>query len=246
MLIGVVNAGKAAGSTTVATGLGAAFGSTGQHAIVIEADVSGGDLAYVRPDLNAEAGVLGFAAAMGADTDERQAAAAINDHSWTPLAGSPNCAVMPLTAGGPGVELQIEALWSDGAWALRRWPGPVLLDLGRWGHGLTKRIWSDCDLGVVVCSGSLAGLRRLDATWTEAPLRNSFATWRILNGSPWDANQIQADTGLTFEAELSWDRRGAEQIRLGNWKAVKRRHLARQLQDLAGRIGADREGVASR
>ena len=240
MLIGVVAATKATGTTTVAAGLGAAFGAAGEESLVIEADVAGGDLAYLR-DLNVEeAGVLGFAAQMG--TEAQDAAAVIAGHVWS-NERSPRCRVMPLTAGGAGVEAQVGAMWDDGRKVLKRWPGPVLLDLGRWGHDLTERIWTGCDVGIVVCSGSVAGLRRAEATWMTAPLRNEFGTWRIVNGSPWSPEQIQTNTGLVFDSVLEWDRRCAEHIRLGNWAGTKRRHLARQLSVLAQDIAVEHEGV---
>ncbi len=242
MLIGVVGAAKPTGVTTIAAGLGAAFGAAGQQALVIEADVAGGDLAYSRDLSVDEAGVLGFAAQMGADTTD--ASVAVGSHVWSNQR-SPNCVVMPLTAGGVGVEIQIAAMWNDGRQVLQRWPGPVIIDLGRWGHDLTERIWTGCDIGVVVCPGSVAGLRRAEASWGARPLTNSFATWRIVNGSPWNAEQIQANTGLVFDEVLAWDRKGAEHIRLGNWAATKRRHLARQLTLLAEQISADREGISA-
>ena len=240
MLIGVVAAGKATGVTTIAAGLGAAFGADGENALVIEADVAGGDLAYLR-DLNVdEGGVLSFAAHVG--TDGRDAVSAINNHLWR-NDRSPQCAVMPLSAGGAGVEAQIKALWADGREVLQRWPGPVVIDLGRWGHDLTEQIWNGCDLGVVVCPGSIAGLRRAEGGWMSQPLRNSFATWRIVNGSPWSVDQIKSDTGLVFESVLEWDRRCAEAVRVGNWTGVRRRHLARQLSVLTQQITTDRQGV---
>jgi len=240
MLIGVVAAGKATGVTTIAAGLGAAFGADGEDAMVIEADVDGGDLAYLR-DLNVDdGGVLSFAAQMGADG--RDAVTAIESHLWRNDRSS-GSAVMPLSAGGAGVEAQIAALWADGREVLQRWPGPVVIDLGRWGHALTAEIWNGCDLGVVVCPGSVAGLRRAEATWMSPPLRNPFATWRIVNGSPWTVDQIKSDTGLMFDAVFEWDRRCAEAIRVGNWSGVRRRHLARQLSVLTEQISTDRQGV---
>jgi len=208
---------------TIAAGLGAAFGASGAESLVIEADVHGGDLAYIRDLDVAQAGVLGFAAEMGLETPD--AATAIGNHVWR-NPKSPNCAVMPLTASG------------DAA-------GPVILDLGRWGHDLTNKIWSGCDLGVAICSGSVAGLKRAEATWPNSPLSNPFATWRIANGSPWQAEQIETETGLAFEDVLEWDPRGAEHIRLGNWASAKRRHLGRQLSQLAMQIVSEREGVRS-
>lgn len=242
MLVGVVAAGKAKGATTIAAGLGAAFGATGAKSLVIEADIQGGDLAYIR-DLNvAKAGVLGFAAEMGLETPDAETA--IGSHVWF-NEKSPNCAVMPLTASGDAAPAQIAAMWSDGRKVLARWPGPVILDLGRWGDDLTKRIWAGCDIGVAICSGSVAGLRRAEATWSNPPLSNPFATWRIVNGSPWQEEQIETETGLAFEDVLEWDRRGAEHMRIGNWASAKRRHLGRQLTQLTLQIATDRKGVRS-
>ncbi len=235
MIIGVTNAAKATGATTVALGLAAAAAADGVASLVIEADVSGGDVAYWRMLKADEAGVLGFAAAAGADTDLDTT---IGQHVWS-SPGTPGCSVMPLEAGGIGIQGQVAALWQDGRSVLERWPGLVVLDLGRFEGATCRGIWSELDAGVVLCPGSLAGLQRVDKVKDQAPLRNDFGTWTILNGSAWSLADVAADTGLRFDVVFEWDRRCAEAIRLGNWKAAKRRLLGRQLTELATDITKD-------
>ena len=244
MIVGVVGVGKARGVTTVATGLGCAFGSVCRNALLVEADSAGGDLAAWRglsEQREVRGGVLNFASEISASRDAvvalERTENLIDAHAWR-HPSSVECAVMPLGVGGAPLAGQIEAMWSDGRGELAAWPGVVVMDFGRWGPSLTSRIWNELDAGVVVCSGDVGGLRRAMLAATAPPMANGFPTVLIVNGSAWALEEIRRSTNLDIEAVLDWDTRCAERIRLGEWKAVRKRLLARQLVQLASALAA--------
>lgn len=244
MIVGVVGVGKARGVTTVATGLGCAFGTLCGNALVVEADSTGGDLASwrgLKEHKEVRGGVLNFASEIGASRDATialdRSENLLGAHSWRHPA-STECAVMPLGVGGTPLAGQIEAMWTDGRDALASWAGVVVMDFGRWGAPLTAQIWSELDAGVVVCSGDVGGLRRAMLAATSPPMINSFPTTCVVNGSAWDLEEVKRSTSLDIEAVLDWDARCAERIRLGDWKAARKRLLARQLVQLASAIAA--------
>lgn len=237
MIIGVVGVGKARGVTTVAIGLATAFGQTVGNAVIVEADPTGGDIMAWRGLKLDDGGVLKFASHVGASRDrEVMDEAPVNLVEMNVLRGDefPQCAVLPLGVGGAPLVTQVEAMWTaHGREELVRWPGVVVVDLGRWGSRLTAEIWSMIDMGVVVCAGDVAGLQRARLVSESAPMVNPIPTVKVVNGSAWELEEIRRSTGIDFDAALAWDVRAAEKIRVGDWKGARKRLLARQLVDLA-------------
>ena len=237
MIVGVVGVGKARGVTTVATGLALAFAQTVGNAVVVEADPSGGDIMAWRGLKLDDGGVLKFASHVGASRDRHLTdEPAVNLLEMNVLRGEefPQCAVLPLGVGGAPLLTQVEAMWTiDGRDELAKWPGVVVVDLGRWGSRLTADIWSTIDMGVVVCAGDVAGLQRARLASEAAPMLNRVPTVKLVNGSAWQLEEIRRSCGIDFDVALAWDVRTAERIRLGDWKGARKRLLARQLVDLA-------------
>ena len=234
MIVGVVGVGKARGVTTVATGLATALGETFGNSVIVEADPSGGDLAAWRGLSLDDGGVLRFASEVGSSRDfdgEGELADRV-ESSVVRVGSGPGCAVMALGVGGSALSGQVEAMW-EGRSELLEWPGVVVVDLGRWGSRLCSDMWSSMSMGVVVAAGDVAGLRRARLGVDVAPMLNAFPTVRIVNGSAWDLDEINRSSGIDFDMALSWEVRTAERIRLGDWKAARRRHLGRQFLDMA-------------
>lgn len=237
MIIGVVGVGKARGVTTVAIGLATACGQTVGNAVIVEADPTGGDIMAWRGLKLDEGGVLKFASHVGASRDrEVMDQPPLNLVEMNVLRGRafPQCAVLPLGVGGAPLATQVEAMWAvDGREELAKWPGVVVVDLGRWGSRLTSDIWSTIDMGVVVCAGDVAGLQRARLLSEVTPMVNQVPTVKLVNGSAWDLPEIRRSSGIDFDAVLAWDVRAAEKIRVGDWKGARKRLLARQLVELA-------------
>lgn len=259
MIIGVTSASKAHGVSSIAAGLASALGHDSSEVLLIEADIAGGDLAAIRGFDPSNRGVLSFAAqsgmetsgsalgfgletdgsalGFGMETDGSENKTSLNPlerHLWR--SPKSNVALLASTEGGPALRTQIEALIRDGGTVLSAWPGYVVLDLGRWGDEVSASIWASCDVGVVIANGSLAQLRRCETLWQQSPYTNTFATWRVLNGSSWTKTEIETATGLGFDTVLDWDTKAVENYLIGDWDGSKRRHLSRQLIDLAASI----------
>lgn len=234
MILGVVNAGKAKGATTVALGLGAAFAEHRQS-VVIEADMAGGDVGYWRGlEVNTH-GVLDAAASVSAATTVEEKADAMLSHAWThPEAQL--CSVLALGANGAVTENVLSTLWSSGRDVFAGSLTPFVFDFGRWGAKLTENMWAGVDAAVVVTQGSLGELKRLVAGANAAPIRNGVPTWIVVNGSPWEQADIARTTAVEVATVLNWDAKAAEAIRLGNWKKARRSLLGRQLREQASAI----------
>lgn len=255
MIIGVTGAAKGRGTTSIACALAAALGQLEGETLLIEADTAGGDLASIR-GLDAQShGVVSFAAQSGmnfdvsvyeksaADSQEateqalgehrigEQVLSALEGHIWRHP--DEQVALLPTSALQISLSTQLEALWKDGSADIKAWPHHVVIDLGRWVDNNNHNIWNDCDIGIAVCNGALSDLQRCQQLWDRSPLSNPFATWRVVNGSPWTVHEIEAATGLSFDTILDWDNKAAQAFRQGQWKKVRRRHLSRQILELA-------------
>lgn len=235
MIVGVAGLGKARGVTTVALGVAMAMVDVVGESVFIEADVAGGDVGYWR-DLAVEGhGVLEAAAAMGPAASVEEKLEGLISHGWE-AESAPGCSVVPLQASGK-LSTQVSTLWAMGQEALERVAGAVVIDFGRWGSAeFMSTMWSGMDAGIVVCDGSLAGLKRAHANARSEPTQASIPTWSVVNGSAWDLAEINRRTNLDFVDVLDWDRKGASAIRLGNAKATRRSVLGRQLANLSREV----------
>lgn len=229
MIVGVTTIGKGVGATTVAAGLGAALGGLGASTVLVESDVGGGDLARIRGVDASRGGILGWVSGFGID-DKGTLSANVWSHPETP-----GCVLLP--SGSAGSIEQFDQLWRNGLDELSSFCDIAVMDLGRWTEW-GRRWWGNVDCGVVVASGSVAGLERTMAMAGSGPLAPTpKPVCAVVNGSGFSVEEIRSSTGIEWQDCLEWSKRDAERIRVGQWKRAKRSQLGRQLIEMA-------EGVA--
>lgn len=234
MFVGVTTIGKGVGATTVAAGLASALSDLGESSstLLVESDVAGGDLARIRGIDVAGGGVLGWVSGFGIDAESGLA-----DQVWSHRS-VPRCAVLVNSSAGP-VEA-LEQLWRHGVDEMNEFADFVVADFGRW-NPTAQRWWAQMHCGVVVASGSVAGLERAIATAGSGPLASSQRpVCAVVNGSGFGVDEIRETTGMDWQDCFEWSRRDAERIRLGEWKRARRSQLGRQLAAIAAAIDTER------
>lgn len=233
-IIGVVGVGKARGVSTLACGLAAAAAEASGSSLLIESDDGGGDIGLWRNvDVSRHSLIEATASFAVAETAEEHLAA-ITDYC-SASEGSPTANLLALRAAGE-LTTQVRAFWDELGDYVSMLDNPVVVDLGRWDKGLTREIWRRfVTVGVVVANGDLAGLKRLHHGAKAMPVLNRFPTIPVVNGSPWEADEVRAKVPVAGDV-LTWQPKAAALIRHGMWKKARRSVLGREINGIWSQV----------
>ncbi|MCA0328476.1 MAG: hypothetical protein LCI03_01070 [Actinobacteria bacterium] len=233
-VIALTSAKGSPGVTTTVLALASAWPwvEAGRRVLVVDADVSGGDIApgYLRGATAPGSGLVALAASRPA---------AIVDRLWDHLVSLDEAGTRLLLTGvtDPGQARSLAGLWPHIGQLLSELCGEdpgldVLVDLGRLGAaGEAEALRTSADLVALVTRSSLratttarGAARRLSEERTASSSKGNVACVVVGEGRPYGAAEMSTAIGLPILTTMSWDPASAEVLSEGapaSWRFAR-------------------------